>query len=77
MNIWEVWMGMLLWLVKMPMRVGLTRWVIRTMGVLMVFIVGVLMFMFYHLMNVFMDVALSKVKPKTRAHQYGGYTKPN
>lgn len=71
-SIWEVRMGMGLWLMGMSMGMfaaGLNRLV---MGVLVVFVMNMLVFVLQPLVGVLVFVMLCQVKPDADGHQCPG-----
>lgn len=54
--------------VPVPMNVGLTGWIVRTMFVLVVFVVHVFMFVFHFVVFMFMIVNFGEVQIKSYPH---------
>ncbi len=66
--VWKMGVSVDYWFVPVPMRVfysGLGGFVMR---MLMVFIMFVIMFVFDHLMQVFMAMPLSQMQPHAKTH---------
>ena len=61
-------------LVAMPVGMWFAGWVVRTVSVLVMLIVGVKMFVFHWFVPVQVFVALGQMQPDPRAHQRGRHT---
>jgi len=64
-------------LVPVPVRVWFAGRVVRSMSVLMMFIVSVRVLVFHRLVPVFMLVTFSEMKPDTQRHEDGGGNEAN
>jgi hypothetical protein len=69
MEVWHMSVTMPHRLVTVPMRMGFSGRICRTVLVAMVFIVTVAMFVFQSLMKVFMLMVLGQVEPHSDHHQ--------
>jgi len=69
MEVWHVSVTMPHWLVTVPMRMGLSGRIGRTVLVAMVFIVTVPMVVFQGLMEMFVLVVLGQMEPHSNHHQ--------
>ena len=76
-DVWVVRMRMDEFLVPVPVRMRLTRRVIRAVRVLVMLVVGVQVLVFHRFVSMFVAVAFSEMKPDAERHEQGGGNEAN